>query len=52
MYWFALAECGVGSQGTLLKRHRIAKRAGADGSVDYYGWQDLVVGNEITFYGR
>lgn len=39
-------------QGTMLKRHRIAKRAGAGGDVEFYGWQDLFIGNEVTFYGR
>ena len=39
-------------QGTLLKRHLISKRPGPDGRVEYFGWQDLYVGNELTFYGR
>ena len=39
-------------QGTLLKRHLIAKRAASGDDVEYFGWQDLFVGNEVTFYGR
>ena len=39
-------------QGTMLKRHLIAKRAASGADVEYFGWQDLFVGNEITLYGR
>jgi hypothetical protein len=39
-------------QGTMLKRHLIAKRASAGEDVQYFGFQDLFVGNEVTFYGR
>lgn len=34
-------------QGTFVKRHRIPKPSG-----DPYDWTDLVVGGEITIYGR
>lgn len=39
-------------QGTMLKRHRISKSVTPTGDVEYYSWQDLVIGNEVTFYGR
>lgn len=39
-------------QGTLLKRHRIAKRSVPGAEPEYYTWEDLVIGNEITIYGR
>ena len=40
-------------QGTMLKRHRVAKRADSvTGDVDFYGWEDLFIGNTVTFYGR
>lgn len=36
-------------QGTFIKRHRIPGGTGADGSYDF---NDLMIGNEVTFYGR
>ena len=39
-------------QGTMLKRHLIGKRPVAEGDSEYFGWNDLFVGNEVTFYGR
>jgi hypothetical protein len=36
----------------MLKRHLISKRPSVVGDVEYYGWQDFFVGNEVSFYGR
>ena len=41
----------AGEQGTLLKRHKIAKRSvGAE--AEYFAWSDFVIGSEVTIYGR
>ena len=34
-------------QGVFLKRHRVPKSPG-----EFYAWQDLSIGTEITIYGR
>lgn len=38
-------------QGTLLKRHKIAKRS-VGGEPEYFEWNDFLVGTEVTIYGR
>jgi len=48
----AKAENSGMPQGTLLKRHKIAKRTAAGAPEEFYGWADLAIGKEITIYGR